>query len=72
MLASFERIRAARELRVYENEFHPLGGVAAEAFRFAAEWLQRALHGELAEPGRDVRHCVHGNGRTTDGTVRRT
>jgi hypothetical protein len=24
-LASFDRIRAPTELRVYENEFHPLG-----------------------------------------------
>ncbi|MFD9893873.1 alpha/beta hydrolase [Amycolatopsis sp. NPDC059027] len=71
-LASFDRIRAPKELRVYENEFHPLGGVAAEVFRFAAEWLHRALDGELAEPGRDVRHYVHRDGRTTDGTARPT
>jgi hypothetical protein len=25
------------ELRVYENEFHPLGGVTAEVFRLAVE-----------------------------------
>ncbi|MEW2294739.1 alpha/beta hydrolase [Streptomyces sp. NPDC006743] len=71
-LASFERVRAPKELRVYEDEFHPLGGVAAEVFRFGAEWLQRALDGELAEPGRDVRHYVHRDGRTTDGTARPT
>lgn len=68
-LASFERVRVPKELRVYEDEFHPLGGVAAEIFRFGAEWLQRALDGELAEPGRDVRHYVHRDGRTTDGTA---
>ncbi|MFE4024418.1 alpha/beta hydrolase [Streptomyces sp. NPDC059101] len=68
-LASFERVRAPKELRVYEDEFHPLGGVAAEVFRFGAEWLERALDGELAEPGRDVRHYVHRDGRTTDGTA---
>lgn len=71
-LTSFDRIRAPKELRVYENEFHPLGGVAAEAFRFAAEWLERALHGEFAESGRDIRHYVHRDGRTTDGTARPT
>lgn len=37
-LASFERVRAPKEMRVYENEFHPLGGVAAEIFRYGAEW----------------------------------
>jgi pimeloyl-ACP methyl ester carboxylesterase len=71
-LDSFERIRAPKELRVHEDEFHPLGGVAAEVFRFGAEWLQRALDGHLAEPGRDVRHYVHRDGRTTDGTARPT
>jgi hypothetical protein len=68
-VASYERVRAPKELRVYENEFHPLGGTAAEVFRFGAEWLERALNGELREPGRDVRHYVHNDGRTTDGTA---
>ncbi|MFJ7278684.1 alpha/beta hydrolase [Kitasatospora sp. NPDC098663] len=68
-LANYERIRAPKEMRVYENEFHPLGGTAAEVFRFGAEWVERALNGEFAEPGRDVRHYVHSDGRTTDGTA---
>ncbi|MFF3002917.1 alpha/beta hydrolase [Kitasatospora sp. NPDC057940] len=68
-LANYERVRAPKELRVYENEFHPLGGVAAEVFRFGAEWIERALNGEFAEAGRDVRHYVHHDGRTTDGTA---
>ncbi|MEV7937657.1 alpha/beta hydrolase [Kitasatospora sp. NPDC088264] len=71
-LANYERIRAPKEMRVYENEFHPLGGTAAEVFRFGAEWVERALNGELAEPGRDVRHYVHSDGRTTDGTANPT
>ncbi|MEV8322828.1 alpha/beta hydrolase [Kitasatospora sp. NPDC056731] len=71
-LANYERIRAPKELRVYENEFHPLGGVAAEIFRFGAEWIERALNGEFAEAGRDVRHYVHHDGRTTDGTANPT
>ncbi|MFI5777326.1 alpha/beta hydrolase [Nocardia sp. NPDC051570] len=68
-LASYERITAPKEMRVYEDEFHPLGGVAAEVFRFGAEWLERALAGELAESGRDVRHYVRRDGRTIDGTA---
>jgi hypothetical protein len=59
-------------MRVYEDEFHPLGGVAAEVFRFGAEWLERALDGEFAEPGRDVRHYVHRDGGVTDGTAHPT
>ncbi|SOB88994.1 alpha/beta hydrolase [Streptomyces sp. 1331.2] len=68
-LANYELIRAPKELRVYENEFHPLGGAAAEVFRFGAEWIERALSGAFCEPGRDVRHYVHRDGRTTDGTA---
>ncbi|MEU7226640.1 alpha/beta hydrolase [Streptomyces chrestomyceticus] len=68
-LATYERIPAPKEMRVYENEFHPLGGVAAEVFRFGAEWLERALNGELREPGRDVRHYVRRDGSTADGTA---
>ena len=70
-LAGYERVNAPKEMRVYENEFHPLGA-AAEVFRFGAEWLERALNGEFREPGRDVRHYVHSDGRTTDGTANPT
>ncbi|MFJ5273036.1 alpha/beta hydrolase [Streptomyces sp. NPDC088358] len=68
-LATYERIRAPKEMRVYENEFHPLGGVAAEVFRFGAEWVQRALDGDFQEPGRDERYYVHRDGGTTDHTA---
>lgn len=68
-LATYERIRAPKEMRVYENESHPLGGVAAEMFRFGAEWVERALNGALQEPGRDVRHYVRRDGTTADGTA---
>ncbi|MDI6411773.1 hypothetical protein QLX52_23495 [Streptomyces albus] len=44
--------------------------MAAGVFRFAAERLRRALDGEPADPGREVRHHVHRDGRTTDGTAR--
>ncbi|GGN95322.1 hypothetical protein GCM10011579_095770 [Streptomyces albiflavescens] len=71
-LATYERVRAPKEMRVYENEFHPLGQVAAEIFRFGAEWLERALNGAFQEPGRDVRHYVHRDGPTTDGSANPT
>ncbi|MEU6619096.1 alpha/beta hydrolase family protein [Streptomyces parvus] len=69
VLATYERITAPKEIRVYEDEFHPIGGVAAEYFRFGAEWLERALDGAFQEPGRDVRHYHHRNGDTVDGTA---
>ncbi|MFE3184175.1 alpha/beta hydrolase [Streptomyces violascens] len=71
-LANYERVTPPKEMRVYENEFHPLGGTAAEVFRFGAEWIERALNGEFAEPSRDVRHYVHRDGHTTNGTANPT
>jgi hypothetical protein len=56
-----------KEMRVYENEFHPLGGVAAEVFAFGAEWVMRALDGELDQPGRDERHFMRRDGAATEG-----
>ncbi|RJQ78880.1 alpha/beta hydrolase [Amycolatopsis panacis] len=69
IIASYERITAPKEIRVYENEFHPLGGVAAEMMRFGADWLERVLAGELAEPGRDERYYVRCDGEVTEGTA---
>lgn len=68
-LETYEKIRAPKEMRVYEDEFHPLGGTAAEVFAFGAEWLTRALDGEFGTPGRDERFFVHRDGRTTEGTA---
>lgn len=69
VIASYERIRAPKELRVYEDEFHPLGGVGAEVVRFGADWLARALSGDFAEPGRDERYYVRADGGVTEGTA---
>jgi dipeptidyl aminopeptidase/acylaminoacyl peptidase len=38
------------ELRIYEDEFHPLGGVALEAYEGACDWLKDRLEGRPAEP----------------------
>jgi dienelactone hydrolase len=67
-IATFEKITAPKQMRVYENEFHPLGGTAAEVFAFGAEWVIRALDGEFDQPGLDQRHYVHRDGATTDDT----
>ena len=61
-LATYELITAPKEMRVYENDFHPLGKYAAEVFVFGAEWVMRALDGEFDQPGRDERHFMRQDG----------
>lgn len=68
-LATYERIRAPKEMRVYENEFHPLGGVAAEVFAFGAEWVLQALDGAFDESGRDERHFMRDDGTATENSA---
>ena len=46
-----------------------LGGVAAEIFRYAADWTERVFAGELSEPGRDARYYVQRCGDITDGSA---
>ncbi|WP_163797932.1 alpha/beta hydrolase [Mycolicibacterium sediminis] len=66
-LATYERITAPKEMRVYEGQFHPLGGVAAEVFAFGAEWVVRAMHGDFDRPGYDERHFMSADGAATEG-----
>lgn len=68
-LATYERITAPKEMRVYENDFHPLGKYAAEVFAFGAEWVIRAVNGEFDQPGRDERHFMRQDGGATEGTA---
>lgn len=65
-LATYERITAPKEMRVYENDFHPLGKYAAEVFAFGAEWVVRAVDGEFDQPGRDERHFMRDDGGVTE------
>lgn len=67
-IALYELIKAPKELRIYENEFHPLGGVAAEIFRYGSEWTQRALNGDFAQRP-DKRYYVHTDGRVIEGSA---
>lgn len=68
-IATYERITAPKEMRVYEGQFHPLGGVAAEVFAFGADWVLRALDGEFDQPGRDERHFMRADGAATEGSA---
>jgi hypothetical protein len=54
---------------VYEDEFHPLGGVAAEVFAFSADWILAALDRQFDQPGRDARHFMKRDGATVDGSA---
>jgi hypothetical protein len=71
VIDSYEKIRAPKEIRVYENEFHPLGGVAGEAIGFAADWLSRALAGEF-DDSHDARYYMRADGRVDAGSANPT
>jgi cephalosporin-C deacetylase-like acetyl esterase len=43
------KARAPHELRIFENEFHPLGGVALEAYEGAADWICDRFNGVSIE-----------------------
>jgi hypothetical protein len=47
--AEREKATSPYEMRIYEGEFHPLGGVALEAYEAAADWLRDRLDGKPAE-----------------------
>jgi dienelactone hydrolase len=68
-LALYETIRAPKEICVFGQEFHPLGGVAAEVFRFGAEWIERGLRGEFDVDGRDERRYMPREGEVRTGTA---
>jgi dipeptidyl aminopeptidase/acylaminoacyl peptidase len=50
-----------REIVIFENEFHPLGGVSPEAFNHVADWLHDNL--SAATPPLDGRTTVPREGR---------
>lgn len=41
---------APYELRIYQDEFHPLGGVAVEAYEQAVDWVVDRLDGKPPKP----------------------
>jgi cephalosporin-C deacetylase-like acetyl esterase len=45
--ALYESIESAKELVVWEQEFHGMGGVTAESLLMAVDWLERGLRGEI-------------------------
>ncbi|PXY19264.1 alpha/beta hydrolase [Prauserella muralis] len=67
-LALYELLECPKEIRVHEDEFHPLGGIGGEMTTFGAEWLRRALAGEF-DGGRDVRGYVRAGGEVSRGSA---
>jgi dipeptidyl aminopeptidase/acylaminoacyl peptidase len=47
--------KAPYEMRIYEDEFHPLGGVAVEAYELSADWLRDRLDGKPADKSEIIR-----------------
>lgn len=46
-----KQVRVPAELWLYENQFHPLGGVAMDAWETTLDWLVARLDGEPMEQG---------------------
>lgn len=67
-LRVYDLIKAPKEICIFENEFHPLGGVSAELFRFGQEWLDRATRGDFAG-GRDERRYMRQWGNVQVGNA---
>lgn len=57
--AIISKATAPYELRIYEDEFHPLGGVALEAYEGAVDWIRDRLDGKPA-PRSGVRRIPRG------------
>jgi pimeloyl-ACP methyl ester carboxylesterase len=66
-LELFEKIDAPKDFVVWEGEFHPLGGVMAEAIALARSFLDRALDGSLAAD-RDIRAFMRADGEVDFGS----
>jgi dipeptidyl aminopeptidase/acylaminoacyl peptidase len=61
----FDALTVPKSLFIYEQEFHALGGVGAEIITAAADWLERALAGSLADGAQEA--YVRRNGEVQDG-----
>ena len=64
----YEQIASTKRLMVFEQEFHALGGVGAELIGSAADWLEAALAGKLAD-GADEQDYIGRNGQIGKGSA---
>jgi dienelactone hydrolase len=47
--ATYEKFGGARELWIYEREFHPIGPTCAEWLDASLDWLSQAIEGRFAK-----------------------
>lgn len=66
-LATYELVKAPKELWVFDWEFHPMGGVAAEFIAAAADWVVEMLNGNYG-PGMDNRYFIGRDGHVQVGS----
>lgn len=59
----FDQVKSPKELWVYEDQFHPMGGVSGEFYGSAADWVMARLQGKPVQDGSRQMYI------RTDGTV---
>ena len=69
ILRTWRRIPKPRELWVFGNEYHALGGVGADFLSLGADWLVAALAGRI-RPTHDRQVYFEKDGRTSEGDAR--
>lgn len=68
-LAVYDLVKAPKEIWLYEDEFHPLGGAGSDILSKGADWLLQALEGKF-QPGMDRRYLIARDGSYKEGTAR--
>ena len=68
-LKTYALLKCPKEIWIYDNEFHPLGGVANELIGGAADWLVKMLRGDYT-PNMDSRLWIGRDGKIVSGDCR--
>lgn len=68
--AVFDRISSPKELWVYEDQFHPMGGVSGEFYGSAADWVMARLQGRPVPAGGSRQLYVRADGTVREGDAR--
>ncbi len=66
---TYALLKCPKEIWIYDNEFHPLGGVANELIGGGADWLVKMLRGDY-EPNMDTRLWIGRDGKIVKGDYR--
>lgn len=68
-IATYERAAPPKEMWVYGNEYHPMGGVGSDFLSQGADWLLSMLEGNFT-PDMDRRFFIEKDGTFSDKDVR--